>query len=300
MLKSLYLPLAFSLGLSLASCSSTTKTAETTDLAAVQAQRTASPVYQKALHFWDNFDFTDSLSYLNPAVGEQHLVDFLALTAQIHHPDSLRHATSTMLQKAAAQPNAFQHFVALYDRYLYDPNSPMRNETLYQYVLEDLVNSETLPDYEKLRKKSLLTLIQRNTVGQQAENFKYMTPDGKTHSLRDLKADHLLLFFYEPGCPSCAQTIQQIQASPKLSQLIEQRHLTVLAIYPDGMLDTWKEKQDFIPTGWTNGIDKTQQILTEELYDLKASPTIYLLDKEQNVLLKDVFYEDLERYNFSK
>ncbi len=38
---------------------------------------------------------------------------------------------------------------------------------------------------------------------------------------------------------------------------------------------------------WINGYDKELTVLERELYDLKAMPTLYLLDKDKKVLLKD-------------
>ena len=51
-----------------------------------------------------------------------------------------------------------------------------------------------------------------------------------------------------------------------------------------------------IPDGWINSYDKELTVLTEECYDLKAMPTLYLLDKDKKVLLKDAAVRDIEDY----
>lgn len=48
-----------------------------------------------------------------------------------------------------------------------------------------------------------------------------------------------------------------------------------------------------MPANWINGFDSNQEIANEELYDLKAMPTLYLLDKGKKVLLKDADLDEI-------
>lgn len=47
---------------------------------------------------------------------------------------------------------------------------------------------------------------------------------------------------------------------------------------------------------WTNGYDKELVIKNKNLYDLRAIPTLYLLDKNKTVLLKDATLQKVEQY----
>ena len=72
-----------------------------------------------------------------------------------------------------------------------------------------------------------------------------------------------------------------------LSELIKKKKLTILSLYPDEELDEWRKHLSEFPTEWINGYDKSFTIKTKNLYDLKAIPTLYLLDANKKVLLKD-------------
>ena len=50
-----------------------------------------------------------------------------------------------------------------------------------------------------------------------------------------------------------------------------------------------------IPTSWINGYDKDGKA-KGSLYDFAAMPTLFLLDKDKRVLLKDVNLIIVERY----
>ena len=84
------------------------------------------------LHFWDQFDMNDTAQVKNPDKGEQRLADFIGLLSRT--PDSAMRdrAVDSMLNKAKSNRASFDHFVKLYEHYLYDGNSPMRNDVVYE------------------------------------------------------------------------------------------------------------------------------------------------------------------------
>ena len=77
-------------------------------------------------------------------------------------------------------------------------------------------------------------------------------------------------------------------SSSYLMRLVEEGKLAILAIYPDADLSEWRDHAKDFPANWINSYDKTVTIKTDELYDLKAIPTLYLLDASKTVMLKDV------------
>ena len=48
--------------------------------------------------------------------------------------------------------------------------------------------------------------------------------------------------------------------------------------------------------GWINSYESTVSLKNVEIYDLKAIPTLYLLDKDKKVVLKDVTFNQVENY----
>ena len=74
------------------------------------------------------------------------------------------------------------------------------------------------------------------------------------------------------------------------------KQVKILAFYPDEDREVWTKHQNEIPDGWINSYDKELTVLTEECYDLKAMPALYLLDKDKKVLLKDATVKEIEDY----
>ena len=150
--------------------------------------------------------------------------------------------------------------------------------------------------YEKVRPKARLELAQKNRIGTKAINFTYTLASGAQGSLYQLNADYLLLFINNPGCHACTETIEGLKQAPIISQLIKEKKLIVLSIYPDEELDDWRKHLNEFPKEWINGYDKKFTIKEKQLYDLKAIPTLYLLNKEKTVLLKDATTQAIEEY----
>ena len=47
---------------------------------------------------------------------------------------------------------------------------------------------------------------------------------------------------------------------------------------------------------WINSYYNSDSFKYDEIFDLKAIPTLYLLNKEKKVLLKDATFQQIENY----
>ena len=85
----------------------------------------------------------------------------------------------------------------------------------------------------------------------------------------------------------CKQLREQISGSPMLSEMIERGRLKILALYPDEDLTEWRNYRDHIPASWINAYDAGCLVRENGTYDLTAIPSLYLLDSDKRVLVKD-------------
>ena len=246
-------------------------------------------------HYWDNVNFADTNYIHHPEVTEQAWADYCDLLN--HVPLETAHeAMRKMIDRSNADKKVFAYFTDLADKYLYDPNSPMRNEEYYIPVLEAMIASPILDETEKIRPQARLQLAQKNRIGTKALNFTYTLASGAQGNLYQLKADYILLFINNPGCHACTETIEGLKNAPFINQLLKEKKLILLSVYPDEELDEWRKHLSEFPKEWINGYDKKFAIKEQQLYDLKAIPTLYLLNKEKTVLLKDATAQAIEEY----
>ncbi len=242
-----------------------------------------------AQHYFDNFEFADTTAVARWGdYAEQAFVDMNYAMARGNVPFEIASATVTNLfRKASVNKAAFMKFAEVAEKYLFDPNYPYRSEELYITALRAVIDNPDLDEWERIRPQEQLRLALKNRVGDIATDFRYTLASGATGTLRSLRSPYTLVFFNNPGCPACRQTIDQMVASPFLNNLIDNGTLTVLAIYTDADLDAWREYNPQMPQNWILAYDAGEKIKVDELYDVKAIPTVYLLDAAKRVMLKD-------------
>lgn len=207
--------------------------------------------------------------------------------------DYARKSVSHLYDRVAAcerkdtSSNLFETFTDLMIKYLYDANSPLRNEDYYSAYSERLSKSELVEPVmrEKYARETALSAL--NRIGTKAADFRFTDKRGKSYSLYGIKSDYVLLFFSNPGCHACKEIIDVLNNDPKISSLINEGVMKVLNIYIDEDLEAWRSYMPIYPEKWYNGFDPDLVIRGESLYNVRAIPSLYLLDKDKTVLMKD-------------
>jgi thiol-disulfide isomerase/thioredoxin len=253
------------------------------------ADNSRKTINQTVQHYWDNLNVTDTATLFRKEASEQQLVDYLYLLNKAS-ADSAHSGLITLLDKTLINQAIFNHFIGLIEKYLYYPDSPLRNEELYINVLEYYLQDRRLDAEYKLRPQYQLSMLYKNRVAHAAEDFNYITPSGDKGSLYSINAPFTLLLFYDPDCENCREIIRELSDNTMLKSMQQGKELQVLAIYTAGNVKLWQDYASSMPAEWVNGYDK-QQINKQQKYDLRAFPTLYLLDKDKKVLLKDAYMD---------
>jgi hypothetical protein len=247
------------------------------------------------VHYWDKYDFRDTAFLMKDDFLERSHVDYLDLLSFV--PENVREQSAGLLMKKAGEwKEMFLFFSKLNEQYLYNPDSPVCDEEKYILFLQEELRSPLLNETEKIRPRFLLESVMKNRAGQVANDFVYTLIDGQTGTLHAVKADYTLLYFIDPECEDCRMLTGQLTASPVINDLIRQERLKVLAVYPHDQVETWKEHASAVPGSWIYAHDAGLKIDMEGIYNIKRFPTMYLLDKDKKVLLKDTDFEKLDDY----
>lgn len=237
-------------------------------------------------HFWDDMDFRDTLCSRDTAFMEQNFVNFIALFPHAEST-SLQPAVRDLMRRAEADPVAYTLLMEMAEKYLYESASPMLNEEYFIFFLEEITRTPVLGEYDKMRSVYLLEAAKKNRPGMKAADFTYFTRDGRLQTLYGTKGRRILLIFYDPDCDHCKKMMEKLQGNEFLRQQIHAQQLTVLAIYADDDRKAWNRTKNDFPTEWIVGLDRGD-IRERELYVMSVMPTLYLLDCDKKVVLKEV------------
>lgn len=261
-----------------------------------------------SMHFWDAFMAPaagqgyrcDSLYVAGVLKGdvEQNLANFIYLL-DMQSMSAAKKAVSHIAdlaeacEQADSSSNVFESFAQLMDKYLFDPNSPLRNEDYYQAYAAKMSESAFLSAAARDKYSYISRMSLRNAVGTKAADFSFSDKAGRIRRLYDIRSEYVLLFFSNPGCESCLEIINMLREDQKINSAIASGRLAVLNIYIDEDIKAWRDYMPVYPETWYNGFDPELVIRNENIYNVRAIPSLYLLDNQKTVLMKDAVPEKL-------
>ncbi len=171
----------------------------------------------------------------------------------------------------------WQHFVDL------------NNETMANYVTDFyLLDLAREIGYSHLIE--ILEAYKNNSIGNKAQNFDIKNLDtGKTTSLYDLNgADRYLIIFWSSTCSHCAEELPKVKATIP-------NNTKVIAIGLEDDIENWqKEIKNYPNFIHVLGLEKWDNSIADT-YNISATPSYILLDKDKNIIAKPFDFEDLEK-----
>lgn len=168
-----------------------------------------------------------------------------------------------------------------------DPNSPLRNDEFYIPVLNAKIASGFYDEASVTRLDYQVRLMSQNRLGRKANDIVYTEKDGSTGYLYRLDSEYTLVYFNNPGCEMCSQLTSDLKNSMLISALVDNGLMKILSVYPDEDLDEWNSHYDEQPSSWIRCYDKGCRIREMGTYSLEAIPSLYLLDRNRRVIVKD-------------
>ena len=247
-------------------------------------------------HFWDQFDFTDT-TWIGSAesVTEAALVEYLSVMPYTSY-DVICKSLKRLLDQADKNQAMYAFFYSKMEYYFASPNSTFRNEEFYIPLLEHMVASNSLDEPRKVRPGAILPFLNKNRPGTTAANIHFTRVSGAKDELTSVKSPYILVIFYDFDCEDCTVLKKIIEESEIVKEMLKQRKLAILAIYPGANMEGWKKSSPQIPVSWINGYDHNEEIGKEGTYILRSIPTLYLLNKEYMVVMKEPPFEYVEQY----
>lgn len=273
--------------------------AQTTQLQLPRPPATMTSIPERAdyvmTHFWDSLNASGGSSVLGTdSLLEQCVADFLSL---LPHGTPQGRQTGFANAIAAISPDhdALLRFNSLIEKYLDEPESPMFSEDAYIDYLSALTSAGVLDKYESVRPEYQLQALLKNRPGTTATDITYIDRSGQSASLHSTTAPLLLLILYDPECDHCAHLMQELSADTTLCRAVDDGTLAILAIFADGETDAWATASQSLPVNWLGGLDRSG-IQENELYTIRDLPSLYLLDSEKTVLLKNPSLPEIKAF----
>jgi thiol-disulfide isomerase/thioredoxin len=132
--------------------------------------------------------------------------------------------------------------------------------------------------------------IRPNLIGKKAQNLIMDSYKGMFVSLDDIDKDFTVLYFWEPDCGHCAE------ATPKLKAWYDKARnegVEIFAVCTTADKPKWQKYIEDNKLEWINGWDPERRTNFGYYYNVEATPTVYILDRNKTIIAKKLSVEDI-------
>lgn len=236
-------------------------------------------------HFWDNADFSDRGLLRDSVMLEQAMSNFISVMDFTSGPGLQRGVNRLLETSEKESGKTYSRIIEIADLYLWNAESPFRNEVYYHaFVSYEIMRGGEGAERARYR----LAEIERNRPGSMAPGFELESIDGGTIAFRPGTGGRVaVLMFYDPDCDHCGDVIEAMRADMGLSRAIGSGEIRMIAAYIGTDYELWQRHAVTLPANWEIGIDRKMKIDSEDLYVVRATPSIYLIGREGEIILKD-------------
>lgn len=237
-------------------------------------------------HYWDGVSFRDSVLLRTPILESRLQKYFSHLVPPV--PDSINEAADKILARASRNKGLYKFTLWWLTRH-YENSPYMGMDAVFVHLVETYY--VPLAHIDWMTRDQLTKLIDRayamapNLIGEKAPDLVMKDSLMRTHSLYDIKARYILLVFWDPTCGHCITEVPSLDSAYRASW--KALGVRMLGIRSDGTRDQW---EDFIRQhhldSWLHWWDPDDQSHFRQLYDVTATPCIYLLDRNKKIIAK--------------
>ncbi len=245
-------------------------------------------------HYWDKVDFNDT-ALLRSNVFADKIISYLALYQnnrfnQKQLEGEFIKAVTVALGAASVNPDVYKfmldYLVGGFDKYHFDE--------VITYIADNFQDPFSCEDAARksaLQKK--LDNFKKLSVGKIAPPVEVPDLKGNNISLLALKNEFTLLVFWSSQCPHCTEMMPDLKAWYDKQKT---KRLEVFAISLDTNRNAWtsfikKEKLNWINVSELKGYSGK----AEDEYNVYATPTMYLLDRDKKIIAKPITWRELEQ-----
>lgn len=231
-------------------------------------------------HFWDAMDFKGKHTVDQNALNDAFSV--YTTPMQFASAEKVEQSLTALLGKIAKNQALTLQFAKAAEETLYGPRASAWNDKIYLRFIDQLISSKNIKDERKLRYKRHKKLISATMRGTVPPEFDYTRPDGSTaHYLPN--GVITVIEFGDPDCDDCRMAKLKMETNVAFSDLVDKGKVNVLFI-DTNKDEGWEKKLAGYPSNWHVGASEE----VEDLYDMRGTPSLYVIDREGRVAAKNI------------
>ncbi|TAD83859.1 MAG: DUF5106 domain-containing protein [Bacteroidetes bacterium] len=256
-------------------------------------------------HFWDGIDFMDGRLVRTPIL-EAKLKTYLNSWV-IPEADSLIYEFNWMIALGRNDPEMFRFLIGYFvDNYMYP--KLMGQDKVFLHVFERYIGGDK-PKADWLNERQLKIIRERaymvmaNQLGSAAWDMDLVDTAGKPQNLYGVKAKYTVVAFWDVHCGKCREELPKMDTLYRESWQRNGVKIYAVMVNEENVKD-WPAFINEHAKGWSHvhqtaamrkAEEKTQKPNFRQLYDMRSTPTLFLLDADKKIIAKSIGLTDLDK-----
>lgn len=230
--------------------------------------------------FWDSMDFKTKKTVDQNALNDTFRVYSVPLR-WAEKGKSLASADK-LIEKVSKNPTLMIQFMKAAEECLYGPRADAWIDEIYVKFLKSFVKNKKIPDARKKRYEHQLATLEKSMLGATAPEFKFTDRNGKEATYFPMTTPTMIIFG-DPSLSDWRLSRLRLESNIALSQAVDKGQVNIMFIVPV-KTDNWKEETSDYSDKWTIGYAPD----LDDTFDFRAMPSIYVIDSEGKIVMKNV------------
>lgn len=262
--------------------------------------------YYYKTHYWDGVSFMDDRIIRTPFFLPK--LEKYYREIMVPEPDSIIKEADYQLLLARTNPEMYKFLLNwLTDEYM-NPKY-MGQDAVFVHLFEKY-HSKGLSSWLNAKQMEAVSrrayMLMSNLIGAKAADLDMVDSTGKASPLYGVDADYTVVVFWDPTCGHCKEELPHIDSVYRAAW--KQHKVKMYAVLSADSKEDLKAEWlkyigqhhlgDWVNVYQTKEIDAAniaaQKPGYRQLYDITLTPTLYLLDKDKNILAKKLNWQQLD------
>lgn len=240
--------------------------------------------------YWDAMDWSDSLFIGSDRIMGESMATYGVLLSSLPEVDRVK-SVNAFINRISDNAQALKRVSEYAFSYFYYPGAPQYDAELYFPFIAPLLASNNVDAAERARLEDRSKQIKKNRIGAAAADFDYIDSAGNLRQLLSTSrnAGVRIIMLYDPDCNVCDEAISILTSSPKFNDACHTGDAAVIAINAYGQEGGGRARpKTGMPGYWTIGYSPKGEVDEKEIYVIRSTPAIYIIDSDGKVLEKDI------------
>ncbi len=232
-------------------------------------------------HFWERCNLKSAFS--SRVKMKKAFADYVNLMPYASR-DVVETSVKNLIDEVKKEPRNLLTLGEIAEETLYSDSAEVLIDEIYLYFAEAVAKSGKISSAEKARFAHQAKVLNLSMVGMKAYPLEFTAPDGSKGNLEEVSAPYIILFFNDPDCEECVSVKVNLATDFYTTRLINDGTLKIVSIYPGDADAQWRTEAAEYPETWVVGASPE----ADSFFDMRSTPTIYLLDSEQTIVEKNI------------